>query len=56
MDAFCGTSTMLIERSYISKCDLTGVDIDSKAIEYSYIIDVQDVKTYNSFISAYFKE
>jgi glutaredoxin len=23
---------------------------------YSYIIDVQDVKTYNSFISAYFKE
>ena len=23
---------------------------------YSYIIDVKDVKTYNSFISAYFKE
>ena len=23
---------------------------------YSYIIDVQDVKTYDSFISAYFKE
>ena len=37
LDPFCGTSTMLIERGYISKCDLTGVDIDSKAIECSRI-------------------
>ncbi|MBR3890738.1 MAG: methyltransferase [Bacilli bacterium] len=37
LDPFCGTSTMLIERSYLSKCNLTGVDIDSKAIEYSKI-------------------
>jgi len=37
LDPFCGTSTMLIERSYISTCTLTGVDIDKKAIEYSYI-------------------
>lgn len=37
LDPFCGTSTMLIERSHISSCTLTGVDIDKRAIEYSYI-------------------
>lgn len=37
LDPFCGTSTMLIERSYISKANFTGVDIDPRAIEYSKI-------------------
>ena len=32
-----GASVLLIERSYISSCTLTGVDIDKKAIENSYI-------------------
>ena len=36
LDPFCGTSTMLIERSYLGDCKLTGVDIDPNAIEYSY--------------------
>jgi len=37
LDPFCGTSTMLIERSYINECDLTGVDISASAIEYSRV-------------------
>lgn len=38
MDAFCGTSTMLIERSFIKKYkSLTGIDISEEAIEYSKI-------------------
>lgn len=38
MDAFCGTSTMLIERSFIKKYkSLTGIDISEQAIEYSQI-------------------
>jgi 23S rRNA G2445 N2-methylase RlmL len=37
LDPFCGTSTMLIERNYLSSCNLTGVDMDSRAIECSLI-------------------
>ena len=38
MDAFCGTSTMLIERSFVKKYkSLTGVDISEQAIEFSQI-------------------
>lgn len=35
LDPFCGTSTMLIERNYLSSCDVTGVDVNPKAIECS---------------------
>lgn len=38
LDAFCGTSTMLIERSKIKKYNsLTGIDISEQAVEYSKI-------------------
>lgn len=38
MDAFCGTSTMLIERSFVKKYkSLTGIDISDQAVEYSKI-------------------
>ena len=38
MDAFCGTSTMLIERSFVKKYrSLTGIDISDEAIEFSKI-------------------
>jgi len=38
LDAFCGTSTMLIERSFIKGYkSLTGIDISSEAIEFSKI-------------------
>ena len=38
MDAFCGTSTMLIERSFVKKYkSLTGIDISEDAVEYSKI-------------------
>lgn len=38
MDAFCGTSTMLIERSFVKGYKtLTGIDISSDAVEYSKI-------------------
>ena len=38
MDAFCGTSTMLIERSFVKKYkNLTGIDISEEAINYSRI-------------------
>lgn len=38
MDAFCGTSTMLIERSFVKKYkSLTGIDISQEAVEYSKI-------------------
>lgn len=38
MDAFCGTSTMLIERSFAKKYkSLTGIDISDQAVEYSKI-------------------
>ena len=38
LDAFCGTSTMLIERSFVKKYkSLTGIDINEKAMEYSKI-------------------
>ena len=38
MDAFCGTSTMLIERSFAKKYkSLTGIDISEEAVEYSKI-------------------
>lgn len=38
MDAFCGTSTMLIERSFIKKYkSLTGIDINEEAIDDSKI-------------------
>ena len=38
MDAFCGTSTMLIERSYVKGYkSLTGIDISGEAVEYSKI-------------------
>ena len=33
LDPFCGTGTMLIERSYLSSCKLYGVDINKEAIE-----------------------
>ena len=36
-DPFCGTSTFLIEKSYLKTSKLVGSDIDSKAIEYSKI-------------------
>lgn len=35
LDPFCGTATMLIERSNISNCKLYGVDINKEAIEYA---------------------
>ncbi len=35
LDPFCGTATMLIERSYLSNCKLYGVDINKEAIEYA---------------------
>jgi len=38
MDAFCGTSTMLIERSFVKKYkSLTGIDISEEAVEFSKI-------------------
>lgn len=38
LDAFCGTSTMLIERSFIKGYKtLTGIDINGEAIEFSKI-------------------
>lgn len=37
LDPFCGTSTVLVERSFISRVNLTGVDIDKDAIEYSKV-------------------
>ena len=38
MDAFCGTSTMLIERSFVKRYkSLTGIDISEEAVEYSKI-------------------
>ena len=38
MDAFCGTSTMLIERSFVKRYkSLTGIDISDQAVEYSKI-------------------
>ena len=38
MDAFCGTSTMLIERSFVKNYkSLTGIDISEEAVEYSKI-------------------
>lgn len=49
LDPFCGTSTMLIERSYLSDCKLTGVDIDANAIEYSYINSKKANKNINLF-------
>jgi len=38
LDAFCGTSTMLIERSFVKGYkSLTGIDINDEAIEFSKI-------------------
>lgn len=38
LDAFCGTSTMLIERSFVKGYkSLTGIDISQEAVEYSKI-------------------
>ena len=37
LDPFCGTSTMLIERNYLSRAKLTGVDVSNNAIECSKI-------------------
>ena len=50
LDPFCGTSTMLIERNYLSNCDLTGVDINSKAIECS-IINTKEAKVKATLIT-----
>lgn len=35
LDPFCGTATMLIERNYLSKSSLVGVDISSVAIDHA---------------------
>lgn len=37
LDPFCGSSTMLVERNYISNCNMSGVDINKKAIECSLV-------------------
>ena len=49
LDAFCGTSTMLIERNYICESYLYGTDINSKAIEYSIINSKQVNKKINLY-------
>lgn len=50
LDPFCGTSTMLIERNYLSSCELTGVDINSKAIECS-LINTKEAKVKATLIT-----
>ena len=37
LDPFCGTSTILVERNFISNSSLYGVDINENAIQYSKI-------------------